>query len=354
MFLINKHSPSLVSDSVLNNDILNQLINLASYEDIPHIIISGPIGGGKKTLVKFFLEALYDKSVNNMSNTKYQINGSSKTNIIKIMQSNYHIVIEPTNTNHDKYILQEIIKQYAMHKKFNIFETNRKFKTIVIYDIEKLSTNSQAALRRTMEIYANTCRFVMVCNNLSKIFDPLRSRCRIFCVEQPTIENIIKIVTHIAIIENIKLNSTETNFIVSKCNNNIKEAIWLLNEIRLKCLSELPIYTIFDKIVNLIISVVKSQHIVQIFDNDIRPKIYNILTTTISGTDIIIGIMERLIKKINIDHINNNIIEIASDTEFNMVSGRRDITHIDDFVARVMRVLIINKDILQYLVPDKT
>jgi len=350
MFLIHKYSPSFIFESSINNQILAQLVHFASHEDIPHVIISGPRGGGKKTLVKFFLEALYGDGVNDISKTKYSISGSSKKNIIEVMQSNYHIVIEPTNTNHDKYILQEIIKQYAIHKTLNIFEKSRKFKTIVIYDIENLSVNSQAALRRTMEVYANTCRFVMVCNNLSKIFDPLRSRCRIFCVNQSSTDDIKCMIQHIAIKENIKLTSKNMNNILENCNGNMKEAIWILDQIRLNCYTTLPIYLALDNIVNIMMTVIKKNNIVTIFDKKIRHKIQDILTTTMSGSDIIIGIMDRLIKKINIDDININIIAIASDAEFNLVFGRRNITHIDDFVARIMQELIANKNRLEHLI----
>src|SRR5277367_3177350 len=125
MFLFEKYRPNNISDFLFNKRILEQLIYIASNEDIPHVIISGPPGGGKKTLLKFFLEALYDQDVNILSKIKYNIHGSSTKKEIEILQSNYHIIIEPTSTNHDKYILQEIIKQYAMHKSFDIFKTKR-------------------------------------------------------------------------------------------------------------------------------------------------------------------------------------------------------------------------------------
>ena len=127
VFLFEKYRPVNIKDFLFNKEVLEQLVHIASNEDIPHVIISGPSGGGKKTLVKFFLEALYDPDVNILTKRKYNINGSSTKKEIEILQSNYHIIIEPTSTNHDKYILQEIIKQYAMHKSFNIFKTNRKY-----------------------------------------------------------------------------------------------------------------------------------------------------------------------------------------------------------------------------------
>ncbi len=54
MFLLEKYRPLIAKEFLFNKNILEQLANVASNEDIPHIIISGPSGGGKKTLVKFF------------------------------------------------------------------------------------------------------------------------------------------------------------------------------------------------------------------------------------------------------------------------------------------------------------
>jgi len=339
MFLLEKYRPKSIREFLFNREILEQLIHIASNEDIPHVIISGPPGGGKKTLVKFFLEALYDSDVNNLTKIKYNINGSSTKKEIEIMQSNYHIIIEPTNTNHDKYILQEIIKQYAMHKSFNIFRTNRKFKTIVIHNIENLANNSQAALRRTMELYAKTCRFVMVCNNLSKIFDPLRSRCRLFSVPLPSYQNIYDVISHICVMENIMLSRQDKKQIMDKCNDNLKKAVWLLEAKRLNCKDIINLDAVFTMIVDFILNSTKSKNIINVFNKKIRSHIYNILITNIKGSEIITTLMDKLIEKIKDDEINARIIQCASDAEYNLIHGRRDIIHIDYFIAGVIREL---------------
>lgn len=338
MFLFEKYRPRTVQDFMFNKPILEQLMYIASNENIPHIIISGPPGGGKKTLVKFFLEALYDSDVNILSKMKYHISGSSTKKEIEITQSNYHIVIEPTNTNHDKYILQEIIKQYAMHRSF-IFKTQRKFKTIVIYNIENLANNSQAALRRTMELYAKSCRFVMVCNNLSKVFDPLRSRCRIFCAQLPTSNDILNIIHHISIMENMKLSQKKIDFIMNN-SNNLKKAIWMLEAIQLNSNAIIPLDEVFDIVVEIILSSVNSKNIVKIFSTKIRFNIYNILITNIKGSEVITILMNELINKIDDDEVNARIIQCASDAEYRLIHGRRDITHIDYFVVCVIKELM--------------
>jgi replication factor C subunit 3/5 len=343
MFLFEKYKPIHYEDCIFNRNILDQLLHLSSYDDIPHLIISGPSGGGKKTIVKLFLEALYDQDVNILTRNKYKITGSSSKKEIEFSQSNYHIEIEPTNTNHDKHILQEVIKQYAQHKSFNIFSRNRNFKTIIIYNIENLANNSQAALRRTMELYAKSCRFVMICNNLTKIFDPLRSRCRTFCVPLPTIQNISRIISYISLMEKIKLPSSQKKYILSNCNHNLARAIWILDCIRLESSCVIPLHEVFDTVVELILNISENKNLIRVFDDDIRGNIYSILITNISGTEIITTIMDQLLIRIEDDTINTKIIQHASEAEYNLVHKRRDINHIDYFILGVMKDLIHSK-----------
>lgn len=340
MFLFEKYRPTKISEFRFNRDIMEKLISIASNEDIPHIIISGPAGSGKKTIVNKFLESLYDKNINNLSRIKYSVSGSSTKKDVEILQSDYHIIIESTNTNHDKYILQEIIKRYAMHKSFNIFQTNRKFKTIVIHNIENLSNNSQAALRRTMELYAKSCRFVMVCNNLSKVFDPLRSRCITFCVSSPSRANIEDVVSYIAFMEQISLSNEKLNFILENCQDKLKRAIWMLDAIRLDSESSIQLDSIFSRIVELMIEVKPTSNVIKIFD-EIRDHVYTILISNINGSEIITVLLDQLLQKIDDFELGSKIIAYASKAENNMVHGRRPVIHTDYFASGVIKELIM-------------
>ena len=350
-FLIEKYKPQTINDFLFNVSILEQLMHIASHDDIPHIIISGPHGGGKKTLVNFFLEAIYDSDINILSKCKYNVNGSSTKKVIEILQSNYHIVIEPTNTNHDKYILQEIIKQYAQHRTFNLFKTRRNFKMIVILNIENLSNNSQAALRRTMELYARSCRFVMICNNLSKIFDPLKSRCRIFSVPLPKQIDIDNMLTHISVVENIQLSQTEKKNIIEYSGTELKKAIWALDAKKINIAPTITLDTIFENIIYLLLSssITASKDIIKAIFKKIRENIYSILITNIDGSKIITTILDKMIHIVKNDEISISMIKIASYSEYNLIHGRRDIINIDTFIGQIMQVCIKNKDKLKHI-----
>ena len=138
----------------------------------------GPPGGGKGHLVNMLLEKIYDKSVNNIKEVEYTVvgYGNSKTKV-DIKQSNYHIIVEPNNNGFDKYLIQEIVKEYARRQMLNIFRTKKKFKVVLVDTVDNLSYYAQASLRRTMEKYVNNCKFILLSHQLSNVIEPLRSRC---------------------------------------------------------------------------------------------------------------------------------------------------------------------------------
>ena len=96
---------------------------------------------------------------------------------------------------------------------------------------------------------------------------------------------------------------------------------------------------IFDRIIQTILDSAKTKDIVSLFSDRNRANVYNALITTIRGSEIIVILMERLLEVIEDDEIARRIIQFASTAEFNHIQGRREIMHIDYFVAEVMYLL---------------
>jgi len=88
-----------------------------NYNSMPNLLIHGPAGCGKHTLIKLLLEDIYDPMINEVFTEKYNINGyGNKVVEVDIEQSKYHLIIEPNNTALDKYLIQEVVKEYAKKK----------------------------------------------------------------------------------------------------------------------------------------------------------------------------------------------------------------------------------------------
>ena len=157
----------------IHKKIKKQLDYFLKSKKIPHVIFHGPLGGGKRTLLKYLVSKLY----NNNKNIMY------------------------VNCGHGKGIkfIRDELKFFA---KSNIKNNNKGiFKSIVLLNADKLTTDAQSALRRCIEQFSNNTRFFIIVENKDKLLKPILSRfCNIF-VEKPII------------------NSKNINLHELKCNN---------------------------------------------------------------------------------------------------------------------------------------
>jgi hypothetical protein len=126
------------------------------YENrkIPHILFHGPHGSGKKTILKEFLDMVYE--------------GKSKLKHLNILHS---------NCSHSKGIkhIREILKEYARSNVAAV-EEGVYFKSVILYNFEDLSVDAQSALRRVIESYSSTTRFFLVSHGKENILTPILSR----------------------------------------------------------------------------------------------------------------------------------------------------------------------------------
>lgn len=335
MFFIDKYTPKKIEDIFFHKDKYEKLKVMSKDESIPHIIFYGPEGCGKKTMINLFLETLYDKSVHDLMDSTYNVNGSgNSTNQVIIKQSNYHIVIEPNNNNFDKYLIQDVVKEYARKMPLGVFSSEKIFKTVFINNIDNLSYYAQTSLRRTFEKYSSTCRFIMWSRSLSKVIDPLRSRCTCFGISSPSEMELLEFIVRTSIKEKIYLNYNQYNEILEKSEGNIKKALWFLELSSLN----MTFNTTYDDVIKKIIKLLLLSNLEKI--KDIREYVYNILITNIPGKEIIKDIIIAMIKNDNLSEICKiNLIKIAESSETNLAQGRRDITHLEKFMVGVMNEL---------------
>jgi len=360
-FLVDKYIPSNISDIIdptyeyynyltgnknedwksqspskcyFHKEILEKLKTISKDDGMPHIIFYGNPGSGKKTLINLFLEMIFDNSIYNLDDSKYTVISSGNIeNEVIVKQSDHHIIIEPNNNNFDRYLIQDIVKEYARRYPLCIFEKSRNFKMVQINNLDNLSYYAQTSLRRTVEKYSKTCRFMMWCYSLSKVIEPLRSRC--LCIHVPTqsTEELIKWTFNIASLESIKLNFGVLSNIVESSNGNLKNILWKLDMYKY-CNK---INNCYQKALNNLINEVMIGHNIEI----IRDYIYKMMITNISSNIIIKDFLNIILVKINNypKEIIFKIIDAASTFEYRLSKGRRDIIHIETFLETVINTL---------------
>ena len=147
-----KYRPNYFSNLVGQDEIVKRIQALTNSLNIPHLLFAGPPGTGKSTLALIIVKELYG---NNWRENYLELNASDERGI---------------------QIVREKVKNFARTKSLG----NVPFKIIFLDEADALTPEAQQALRRTMENYSSTCRFVLSCNYSSKIIDPIQSRCALF------------------------------------------------------------------------------------------------------------------------------------------------------------------------------
>ncbi len=308
------------------------------YANFQHLIIYGALTTNKEYLVNLILERIYGKNNIELKDVEYIINGYGNTKTkVTIKQSKYHIIIEPNSNGFDKYLIQEIIQDYAKTELLNIMKYKKLFKIVVINKLDNLSYYAQASLRRTMEKYSDTCKFIFICDQLSKIIEPIRSRCILFRTILPKNEQIFESLLKISEEEKLTLNFDDYNNIIKKSDNKINQSIWLLELLNVYNLDYDKNWSnLIDDIVQLIIN--KKNYCNKKFFitiKKIREIFYNLFITNIPTQTIIRLIMKKLIENIDDLQLKVNVIEITSIFELRLAQGTRQIVQFEAYIIRI-------------------
>jgi replication factor C small subunit len=147
-----KFRPKTFKEVYGQTDTLEKVKAFVAARNIPHLLFVGPAGVGKTTLAIVIARELYGESW--------------RENILELNASDERGID----------IVRTKIKDFARTRSLG----EVPFKIIYLDECDALTKEAQQALRRTMENYTSTCRFVLSCNYASKIIDPIQSRCAVF------------------------------------------------------------------------------------------------------------------------------------------------------------------------------
>ena len=211
--MFNELIPKNFNDFIFHKDIISK-IKKYDKDNLVNILFYGPKSSGKCTIIYAFIKYLYNLDNLNTEMVEYDIKINNNDVKIKSIQSKYHYEFFLYEYGlYDKHVLCNFIKDLASSK--NII--NNGFKLIILHSIDKLNKVAILALRRIMELFTNSCRFIFTVNQLSKIDESIISRCLCMRVPYPA-DSIDLYLDNCEIILNKTLNR---NKIKNKADGNL-------------------------------------------------------------------------------------------------------------------------------------
>jgi replication factor C subunit 3/5 len=335
-FLIDEFSPHCFEDIFFHKDIYDRIKKMSSDNSIPHVIFHGVPGAGKKTMINIFLKMIYGDSISKLYTTAYSIPGSgNKTKKETVQNSDHHIIINPTSTNFDRYLVHEIVKRYAGSRTIELTQNpNSKFKTIQISNLDKLSHSAQTSLRRMIEVNASICRFIMWCDNLSNVIGPLKSRCVCIKIPRPSKGELFAYLTYLSLKKKFDPKMKVLADIINYSDCNIKLATWCLQYY----IAGYSYKSHYDDAIKYIVKMIIERDLKKI--EDIRDMFFNIWITNYEGVKIVRDIVRYLIASNSLnEECKLNIVIKTSEIEYNLLRGRREVIHFDDFIVSIMKII---------------
>jgi replication factor C small subunit len=290
-----KFRPSKFSEVVGQDDIVKRVQSLVSSMNIPHLLFAGPAGTGKSTLALIVVKTLFKE---NWKENYLELNASDERGI---------------------NVVREKVKTFARTKSIG----DVPFKVIFLDEADALTPEAQQALRRTMENYSGTCRFVLSCNYSSKIIDPIQSRCATFRFKLLEKKDIEKVVDKISQSEGLTITPEALEILYEGSEGDCRKSINLLQSTS----SISP--SINAELISTVISTAKPKDIKIVLDYALsgdfqksREKLLDVmLKESISGQDVIKAIQKEIWNLPVEPELKVKLTEKTGETEFRIVEG---------------------------------
>ena len=187
---VEKYRPTNLDTYIGNEHLKSKVSVYLESGDLPHLLLYGKAGTGKTTLAKLL--------VKNIECDYIYVNASDENNVDTVRTK---------------------VKSFASTVGF------KDMKVIILDECDYITPNAQAALRNLMETFSKHCRFILTCNYVERIIDPIQSRCQSFQIIPPSRNEVAKHLHNILVEENVMDTPEDIKILVESGYPDIRRVI---------------------------------------------------------------------------------------------------------------------------------
>jgi len=301
-----KYRPRKLNEVAGQTAIINNLQSYVKKRNLPHLIFSGPAGVGKTAAAVSMARELYGDTWSENFN---ELNASDERGI-DVVRNN--------------------IKNFARTMPIG----SASFKIIFLDEADALTDAAQSALRRTMERYSGTCRFILSCNYSSKIIEPIQSRCSVYRFKSLSYDAIAARIQYIADKEGLKVSEDvirAINYVsmgdMRRAVNALQSASVLSNEIKPAMIYEITATARPEEIKEVITKALDGKFL------EAQDKLEVLMDKGISGDEILVQ-MHRI--AINLDIPARKKVELLDrigEADYRITEGAHERIQLDALIA---------------------
>jgi len=310
---VEKYRPEKLNEVVGQEEIVRRLESYVKNRNSPNLLFSGPAGVGKTSCAVAMAKELYGKE---FERNFLELNASDDRGID---------------------VVRKTIKDFARTIAFD-----SDFKIIFLDEADALTADAQQALRRTMEKYTRTTRFVLSANYSSRIIEPIQSRCVVFRFKPLSAKEIEEKLKSIEKIEGLKVDEKAFKAIIYASQGDLRKAINVLQS------GASMGKSITEKIIYDVSSTAKPEEIKELIKLALNKKFLEarekldalLYEHGMSGEDIILQLYRELVAmdekeldgKTKID-----LIDTVGEYNFRLVEGANERIQLEALIAQFMK-----------------
>ena len=305
-----KYRPKNFEEVKGQKHIVEKLNAFVKEQNMPHLLFAGPAGIGKTTLSLVMARQFFG---DDWKHNFLELNASDERGID---------------------VVRNKVKDFARTRALG----DVPFKIIYLDECDALTKEAQQALRRTMENYTSTCRFILSCNYSSKIIDPIQSRCAVFKFKPLDEKEIFEIIDKVSEEEELTISEETKRAIYEASHGDVRRVENILQSAATfnKHISTEAVYSIA--------SLARPKEIDEVFSLAVkgdfqtaRKKLLDLmLNYGLSGIDVIVQ-MQREIWKV--EGLTNeqklSFVKQCGETEFHLVEGSDEFIQLESLLAKL-------------------